>query len=233
MDALPSWPARPTKPCWAPELSQWVRAVSLPGMRSHQNRWAGEAPVKPCIPFVCPSLLPPPLPAALVAADTGADVDLVRGWKEAEAESGKLRHTFSHLALHLNVPLGIGPARPGRNLITRHPKDWVLICQILETARQSLLFSPSLFILSLSLFWLRHVTCGMLVPQPGVEPMLPAVLQWKHGVEPLDLQGTPSLSILSCFLLARRAFVFTSGPPSTCRCRIRWTVVRLTWRHWR
>ena len=28
------------------------------------------------------------------------------------------------------------------------------------------------------LFWLHLVTCGILVPQPGIEPVLPAVEAW-------------------------------------------------------
>ena len=80
---------------------------------------------------------------------------------------------------------------------------------------------------SLSLSFLAESgDCGLLVPQPGIEPMSPAFLQWKHGVKPRELQGIPSLS--SCLLLARRAFVFTSGSPGIYSSRIRWTVVRLT-----
>lgn len=58
----------------------------------------------------------PPLPAALVATDTGTDVDLVLGRKNAESvKSGKLRQTFRHLALHLNIPLCIGRVSWGRD----------------------------------------------------------------------------------------------------------------------
>ena len=57
----------PPKSCWTPELSQWVRAVSLPGMRRHQNRWVGVELVKQYSPAslsFAPSLLPPSSPSS-------------------------------------------------------------------------------------------------------------------------------------------------------------------------
>ena len=46
------------------------------------------------------------------------------------------------------------------------------------------------------IFWLNHMACGILVPQPGVEPMLPAVEGMEYG-HVLN----PALS-LSCKIIA-------------------------------
>ena len=55
-----------------------------------------------------------------------------------------------------------------------------------------LLFFVCLFLL----FWPRHVACGFLVPQPGIEPVA-TPLQWKHRVL---TTGPPGMSRgLECY----------------------------------
>ena len=39
-------------------------------------------------------------------------------------------------------------------------------------------FFICLFLLLLGFIWLCHVACGLLVPQPGIEPMARAVEAW-------------------------------------------------------
>ena len=46
------------------------------------------------------------------------------------------------------------------------------------------------FFLSFFLFWLRCLTCGILVYQPGIEPL---PLQWKYGVLTTGLPEKPSV----------------------------------------
>lgn len=38
------------------------------------------------------------------------------------------------------------------------------------------------------LFWPCHLACGMLIPQPGFDPLLPAVAVWSLN---WDCQGSP------------------------------------------
>ena len=51
------------------------------------------------------------------------------------------------------------------------------IMQELKSCHLSIYLSLSLYIY-IYIFWPRCVSCGMLVPQPGIEPVLPAVEAW-------------------------------------------------------
>ena len=66
-------------------------------------------------------------------------------------------------------------------------KDLVMVC---SSAVSHLQFAVMKYMLSLCFSWLpwlfylfifyltAHVACGILVPRPGVEPMLPALVEW-------------------------------------------------------
>ena len=50
--------------------------------------------------------------------------------------------------------------------------------------------------LKIYLFWLYHVACGLLVPQPGMEPVLPPVEEQSHNHETETTRGVPIVKYL-------------------------------------
>ena len=56
---------------------------------------------------------------------------------------------------------------------------------------------PCEILISFFFFWPHHVACGILVPQPRIKPVLPAVEV--QSANHLDLQGIPLISILGIY----------------------------------
>ena len=76
--------------------------------------------------------------------------------------------------------------------------------------------SSFFFFLFFSIFWLHHTACGILVPQPGIEPTSPAV---EPGVLTPGLPGRSLSSIFPCVFRRtercnRKAWLLTALPCS-------------------
>ena len=87
----------------------------------------------------------------------------------------------------------------------------------------SFLFNYFLNVFLSFIFWLHCAVCGILVPQPEIEPMHPAAEAWS---QPLDHQGSPLLFILlSCeweklkWCVEKKKEAWTTDYPETVNAR--------------